>query len=253
MPYIVIDNPVWDNENPDGWGGPEYIHFDVYSRNEREEKTLQRLTLQHFEGWFRFSVKVKRKGNDLYINYTPGNNRNELNRYSLGERDFVWGLHILHNVVRGTQRGSSTWRGGNGPGWEIRTGKVSGGRRNRTLAKIWEIQREDQSSFRQQLLALDRCCAISEEVCEEALEAAHIVPARAGGREILSNGILLRVDLHRLFDSNPPKFEICPETGQIVIAEGFNYGGFDLNERQIEEAILQRVNEALHLRRQIMG
>jgi putative restriction endonuclease len=32
------------------------------------------------------------------------------------------------------------------------------------------------------------------------LEAAHIVPYAAGGQHELSNGILLRSDLHRLFD-----------------------------------------------------
>lgn len=41
-------------------------------------------------------------------------------------------------------------------------------------------------------------------------EAAHLVEHSAGGLDHWSNGLLLRIDLHRLFDDNV--LAICPET-----------------------------------------
>lgn len=45
-----------------------------------------------------------------------------------------------------------------------------------------------------------RACAISAEHSLPALEAAHIRPYSEGGAHDISNGLLLRADLHRLFD-----------------------------------------------------
>lgn len=48
--------------------------------------------------------------------------------------------------------------------------------------------------------AYRRACVITEERSLPALEAAHIKPYRDGGPHLVSNGLLLRSDLHRLFD-----------------------------------------------------
>jgi putative restriction endonuclease len=48
--------------------------------------------------------------------------------------------------------------------------------------------------------AYDRACAVTQEHSLPVLEAAHIVPYAQGGRHEIGNGILLRSDLHRLFD-----------------------------------------------------
>lgn len=62
-------------------------------------------------------------------------------------------------------------------------------------------QRIGQSQFRTSLLeAYDKRCAITECDAEEALEAAHIIPHSNNGISNNSNGILLRADLHILFD-----------------------------------------------------
>ena len=37
MPCIVIDNPAWDSENQPGWGGPEYLNFNVYKPSQIEK------------------------------------------------------------------------------------------------------------------------------------------------------------------------------------------------------------------------
>jgi putative restriction endonuclease len=58
-----------------------------------------------------------------------------------------------------------------------------------------------QGSFR--LLVTDaynRRCAITQERTLPVLEAAHIRRYSSGGEHSLANGLLLRSDLHRLFD-----------------------------------------------------
>lgn len=59
-----------------------------------------------------------------------------------------------------------------------------------------------QSSFRVMVTdAYKRRCAITGENTLIALEAAHIVPYSGDGSHDVSNGMLLRADFHRLFDS----------------------------------------------------
>jgi putative restriction endonuclease len=59
-----------------------------------------------------------------------------------------------------------------------------------------------QGSFRMVVTdAYQRRCAITQERVLPALEAAHIKPYRHGGEHRIENGILLRSDIHKLFDS----------------------------------------------------
>jgi len=64
------------------------------------------------------------------------------------------------------------------------------------------VSREDQQKFRELLKnAFQGKCAITQYDVEQAIEAAHIFPYRGPQTDCLWNGILLRLDLHRLFDS----------------------------------------------------
>ena len=66
------------------------------------------------------------------------------------------------------------------------------------LAKV----RLGQGAFRVQLTdAYKRRCAISGEKTLPALDAAHIKPYAQLGPHRIANGLLLRADLHKLFDS----------------------------------------------------
>jgi putative restriction endonuclease len=59
-----------------------------------------------------------------------------------------------------------------------------------------------QGAFRVQLTdAYSRRCSISGEKTLPVLEAAHIKPFSESGPHHLSNGILLRADMHKLYDS----------------------------------------------------
>ncbi|MDB5992759.1 MAG: hypothetical protein JWQ10_4162 [Herbaspirillum sp.] len=63
------------------------------------------------------------------------------------------------------------------------------------------VRRQGQPVFRRELLrAYHGCCAVTGCNVTEVLEAAHIMPYRGPQTNHLSNGLLLRGDLHTLFD-----------------------------------------------------
>ena len=71
--------------------------------------------------------------------------------------------------------------------------------RKRTLSSI--VTRQGQSSFRQSLIvAYNSKCAITGCDAIDALEAAHIMPYRGPHSNTVRNGLLLRSDIHTLFD-----------------------------------------------------
>ena len=61
--------------------------------------------------------------------------------------------------------------------------------------------RRGQAKFRKALLdAYDRRCAVTGCSVDDVLEAAHIVPYRGNNTHRCDNGLLLRADIHTLFD-----------------------------------------------------
>jgi len=84
--------------------------------------------------------------------------------------------------------------------------------RRRVLACL--AQRQGQPGFRRELLeAYDNKCAITGCDLSAALEAAHIVPYWGPHTNHVQNGLLLRSDLHTLFDRGV--FGIDPATWQV--------------------------------------
>ncbi|MCR8982760.1 HNH endonuclease [Brevibacillus laterosporus] len=63
-------------------------------------------------------------------------------------------------------------------------------------------ERIGQSRFRQNVMkAYGYKCAVTGETCSEVLQAAHIQPYINENSNHIQNGIVLRADIHRLFDS----------------------------------------------------
>lgn len=78
-------------------------------------------------------------------------------------------------------------------------------------------RRQGQSKFRQLLIEAYSCkCAITNFDAEAALEAAHIIPYIETADNHPSNGLLLRADLHTLFDLN--LIVINPKTMKVHIS-----------------------------------
>jgi hypothetical protein len=87
--------------------------------------------------------------------------------------------------------------------------------RRRVIASI--VQRQGQAEFRNKLLkAYNHRCPITGCNAEPALEAAHIVPYKGPKTNHIANGLLLRADIHTLFDLH--LLSIHPGTYEIVIS-----------------------------------
>jgi hypothetical protein len=99
--------------------------------------------------------------------------------------------------------------------------------RERALKLI--VVRQGQPAFRKKLLkAYSNRCAISGCDCPDALEAAHIWPYKGRYTNHIKNGILLRCDLHTLFDlgririHSNYKVDICDDLQPTVYKEFHN-------------------------------
>ena len=79
--------------------------------------------------------------------------------------------------------------------------------------------RRGQPAFRAALLeAYAKRCVITGCAVEDVLEAAHVTPHRGQLTNHVSNGLLLRTDIHTLFDCG--LLAIHPDTRRVVIADG---------------------------------
>lgn len=87
--------------------------------------------------------------------------------------------------------------------------------REKILTSI--VRRQGQSRFRKKLLQayMGRCCITGCDV-EAVLEAAHIIPYQGTDTNHVANGLLLRTDIHTLFDLHI--ISINPDTKEVVIA-----------------------------------
>ncbi|WGD29589.1 HNH endonuclease [Ancylobacter sp. WKF20] len=87
--------------------------------------------------------------------------------------------------------------------------------RRRVWAEV--ARRQGQATFRRQLLeAYDGACAISGTNVSDVLQAAHIQPYNGLSTNKVSNGLLLRADLHNLFDLK--LISINPDSMKVVVS-----------------------------------
>lgn len=88
--------------------------------------------------------------------------------------------------------------------------------RNIELEAYTRIKRQQQE-LKSALIDIDQCCVLSGETTVAVLEAAHIVGVAHSGDDQISNGVLLRADLHRLFDRGLFYFD---NAGYVMITGG---------------------------------
>ena len=235
MPVLVEDNEDWRKSRKE-WGGLERI--DINIEDPQEVDSTCQLYIDNKWVTYQVTTKVERKNRGVvkyHIHYTEEKNGAIISEY--GENEFIWGTHILI-LEKNKDSGESLWKNKKGPGWRLE--KLIGEKRKITTTKLQRAQAE----FRKMLLATYGCCALTGETRREALEAAHIVPVKCGGQEVLPNGILLRADLHRIYDAGG--FDICPKTGVVLVNKP--YKSFDLKNTKVSENILPRIAEALRKR-----
>ncbi|MBB5408872.1 hypothetical protein HDG34_002809 [Paraburkholderia sp. HC6.4b] len=116
--------------------------------------------------------------------------------------------------------------------------------RRKTFAAI--VQRQGQRGFRSKLLrAYGGHCAVSGSGVVEILEAAHIVPYQGPQTNHVGNGLLLRTDLHTLFDLGLLAIE--PKANVVMIAAAMRsteYGALHGKKLRLPSAPRNRPSEA---------
>jgi len=97
--------------------------------------------------------------------------------------------------------------------------------------------RRGQHKFREMLLkAYGGACAITGHGPAAVLEAAHIEPHATSGRNGKGNGLLLRADLHLLFDARLLRIE--PDSLEVELDESLRGTAYwELNGRPLRERV----------------
>jgi predicted restriction endonuclease len=79
------------------------------------------------------------------------------------------------------------------------------------------LARKGQGKFRSAILKAYECrCLITGESIPEVLEAAHIVPVKHDGADDENNGLCMRVDIHRLYDSGHLRIR---QNGSLMLSD----------------------------------
>ena len=188
---IVI---YWDNSL-------EFIEFDC-GKPESISNTLVTFEIWDSDEDYTYKVtpiikKVSESTFEITINYEKSVNPD------LIDKNISWGKSTII-IDYGALTGDAHWYCESDPKqngkaqWERVDVPLKGKRRRVTTTKL---QRE-QARFRKHLLICDKKkCVLTEETTESVLEAAHIIAVSDGGSDCIGNGIILRSDLHRLYDS----------------------------------------------------
>jgi hypothetical protein len=111
--------------------------------------------------------------------------------------------------------------------------------RKKVLMSI--AQRQGQPKFRRDLLAAyDGRCAVTGCPILEILEGAHIKPYRGAHTNHVTNGLLLRADIHTLFDLG--LLRVDPVSWKVEVAEQAwsTYGEYHEQALRLPEQVLLR-------------
>ncbi|MNS54090.1 hypothetical protein D3C72_868700 [compost metagenome] len=106
--------------------------------------------------------------------------------------------------------------------------------RRRLLAN--RVIRPEQTRFRQDLIDAYGACVITNCQVLHVLDAAHIMPHMGAATDMHQNGLLLRIDLHRLFDEF--LISIDPNTLRVKVSSQIT----DLQYRKLEGREIRIVN-----------
>ena len=238
----------------------EFLDFDLDKLDEKGVRALKqtREWWSSEEIWICWEVKCRLEeingGHQILVKYKNDRQKDENVtellegddwRYYCGENRII--VERDPQTMRAISPGRLEWNS------EERTdesflGKwrtIDGPRPKRT-----QEQRERERRLRGEILDEDRKCVITKERTPQVLDAAHIVPVAECGGDSIENAIILRTDIHRLYDRG--MFLINPNDGKISKSSvnrnlSRTYKKL-LRNAKLPERTLNRVQEALQKR-----
>lgn len=160
------------------------------------------------------------------IIYTPRFN----GQMSIQEVNFVWASNLL---VSKNNNGLML----NANDAEDNTPLLLEGDQRKSIIRQIK-QRRGQKKFRDELIILNPSCAVTECSLLDILEAAHIEAYRNDSHNHASNGLLLRSDIHTLFDLN--LCAINPQTKTIHFSQQAllnNYASYEGKKIKVKHAL----------------
>lgn len=225
------------------WGSAtEYIYLDTGATKEAiisttlewwpsERKFVQYNTISRFR-------KLKDGTGELILYYRPSDNQH------IARDDACWGKSTIKFKPNSTE-GFATWRDFDDPAhngtaqWQ----RISDGLVKKQKREYYSRLKREQEMFRAAILTYEQCCALSGESTLQALEVAHIIPSKDGGAEVVENGILLRADLHNLYDSGCFLIDQCGHVAELTgLSETYRKL---LSKARLPESTVARVRKAL--------
>lgn len=190
--------------------GGHHVRVTYEEANQNDENIQRRIGREGTPGWFGTST--------IIVKQDPHTNR------AGTKGSCVW------EDVYSEWNGRSHWR-------------IVGRPRLRVTREQWEREQ----GFRADVLAEDKKCVVSGEKTAAALDAAHICPVAVSDDDSIRNGMVLRTDIHRLYDRG--MFLIDPEDGRVRLnsmdrnlSSGYRQL---LQEARLPRRTLRRVHEAL--------
>ena len=160
--------------------------------------------------------------------------------------DFYWGTNRII-LIRGEGSGLCRWQILGAEEAEDITWQAFDLAANHGRERAAYLGGTRWTQFRKVILGCDgHRCVITGEDTTEALEAAHLIPAKNGENDVPTNGVTLRADLHRLFDAGKFTFG---RKGRVKVAgdgEGLSkkYRRL-LRNKRLPPASLARVKDTL--------
>ena len=118
------------------------------------------------------------------------------------------------------------------------------------LAVTVESSSRQQSQLKRMLIRIDGCCVVTKERVEAALECAHIIPVQdSRSNDSIHNAILLRADIHRLFDRKLISIDL---DGKVEIDDSLAKSNYaELSSVKIPTPTLKRITKRLNEKRRL--
>ena len=194
------------------------------------------------------------------VDYSRTGTKHQLQlRYSLKDNpslkiyNLCWGLSLIKFDTE-RLKCTATWRS-NPPDNRydgVAPGKILklSGKEAIEYEALFRIKRKQQK-FKSALVRHTNTCELTGESAQCALDAAHITNVRDNGSYSADNGLLLRTDLHRLFDAK--LLRISAVDGRVSVSKFVpkDSGYRDLVKgMRLSDASLDRVRSNLKKRRQ---
>lgn len=100
----------------------------------------------------------------------------------------------------------------------------------RDVVAMFVHLREGQQKFRADVISAYGACAVTRTTVPRALDAAHISDYKGKHTQVVANGILLRSDLHRLFDAK--LLTVTAEDYLLRVSPDLDGTAYDAFDRQ---------------------